>query len=269
MKRNLIKSMLLTILLTMMTTTAVAQSHWSQFRGPGSRGVADGSQIPDRWTATENVAWKRDIPGRGWSSPVVWNDRIFLTTVINMGKTEEAKKGLYFGGNRPEPPDSIHRWMVVCLDLKTGETRWERQVHDGKPESAIHLKSSFASETPITDGERLYCCFGSVGIFCFDLDGNGHIDGNEMHQLLLFMGLSVTEEEVRRIIHEVDRDADGEIVESEFLVIMKQAQAGQLTIEAPTRQNIRRASIRLQQRPNIRPSVIALAKENIGSASPE
>jgi len=172
MKRNLIKSMLLTLLLTMMTTTAVAQSHWSQFRGPGSRGVADGSQIPDRWTATENVAWKRDIPGRGWSSPVVWNDRIFLTTVINMGKTEEAKKGLYFGGNRPEPPDSIHRWMVVCLDLKTGETRWERQVHDGKPESAIHLKSSFASETPITDGERLYCCFGSVGIFCFDLDGN-------------------------------------------------------------------------------------------------
>ncbi|TWU06378.1 outer membrane protein assembly factor BamB family protein [Stieleria varia] len=151
---------------------ALAQSDWSQFRGPGSRGVAEATQIPDRWSATENVAWKRDIPGRGWSSPVVWNDHVFLTTVINTGTTEEAKKGLYFGGNRPAPPDSIHRWMVICLDLKSGEIRWERQVHEGKPKSAIHVKSSFASETPVTDGERVYCCFGSVGIFCFDLEGN-------------------------------------------------------------------------------------------------
>jgi outer membrane protein assembly factor BamB len=149
-----------------------AQSHWPQFRGPGSRGVAEGTQVPDRWSATENVTWKRDVPGRGWSSPVVWNDHVFLTTVINTGTAEEAKKGLYFGGNRPAPPDSIHRWMVMCLDLKTGDTRWERQVYEGKPQSAIHVKSSFASETPVTDGERVYCCFGSVGIFCFDLEGN-------------------------------------------------------------------------------------------------
>ncbi len=172
MKQNLLKSTFLTLLLAMTTSTVVAQSHWPQFRGPGSRGVAEGTQIPDRWSATENVSWKRDIPGRGWSSPVVWNDHVFLTTVINTGTTEEAKKGLYFGGNRPAPPDSIHRWMVMCLDLKTGETRWERQVHEGKPQSAIHVKSSFASETPVTDGERVYCCFGSVGIFCFDLEGN-------------------------------------------------------------------------------------------------
>lgn len=148
-----------------------AQSQWSQFRGPGARGVVEGTHVPDRWSETENVAWKRDIPGRGWSSPVVWNDHVFLTTVVNSGTTEEAKKGLYFGGNRPAP-DSIHRWLVICLDLKSGETRWERQVHEGKPQSAIHVKSSFASETPVTDGERVYCCFGSVGIFCFDLEGN-------------------------------------------------------------------------------------------------
>lgn len=148
-----------------------AQSQWSQFRGPGARGVSEGTRLPDRWSATENVVWKRDIPGRGWSSPIVWNDKIFLTTVVNTGTIEEAKKGLYFGGNRPAP-DSIHRWQVICLDLKSGETRWEKQVHEGKPESAIHVKSSFASETPVTDGERVYCCFGSVGIFCFDLDGN-------------------------------------------------------------------------------------------------
>lgn len=145
MKQSLLKSMFLTFVLAMTTSTVVAQSHWPQFRGPGSRGVAEGTQIPDRWSATENVAWKREIPGRGWSSPVVWNDDVFLTTVINTGTTEEAKKGLYFGGNRPAPPESVHRWLVMCLDLKTGETRWERQVHEGKPQSAIHVKSSFAS----------------------------------------------------------------------------------------------------------------------------
>ena len=149
-----------------------AQSQWAQFRGPGSRGVAETNRIPDRWSTSENVDWKRDIPGRGWSSPVIWNNHVFVTTVINSGAAEEAKKGLYFGGNRPAPPDAIHQWKVVCLDLVTGETRWERQVHEGKPLSAIHIKSSFASETPVTDGERVYCCFGSVGIFCFDLDGN-------------------------------------------------------------------------------------------------
>lgn len=79
MKQNLLKSVFLTLVLAATTSDVVAQSHWSQFRGPGSRGVAEGTQIPDRWSATENVAWKRDVPGRGWSSPVVWNDHVFLT----------------------------------------------------------------------------------------------------------------------------------------------------------------------------------------------
>ncbi len=73
---------------------AMAQTNWRQFRGADSRGVANGSNLPDRWSATENVAWKTDIPGRGWSSAIVWGDRIFLTTVINTGKAEEPKKGL-------------------------------------------------------------------------------------------------------------------------------------------------------------------------------
>lgn len=150
---------------------AIAQTKWPQFRGGDSRGVSEEGNLPDRWSATENVVWKRDIPGRGWSSPIVWGDRVFLTTVINSGSSEEPKKGLYFGGDRPKPADAAHQWKVVCLDLKTGEVRWERQVHEGKPETPIHLKSSYASETPVTDGERVYCYFGNLGIYCFDLDG--------------------------------------------------------------------------------------------------
>ncbi|MCA8985522.1 MAG: PQQ-binding-like beta-propeller repeat protein [Planctomycetaceae bacterium] len=156
----------------LMATPVVAQINWPQFRGPGSRGVAEDFQIPEHWSANDNIAWKKDIPGRGWSSPVVWNDHVFLTTVVNTGESEEARKGLYFGGNRPLPPDAVHQWKVICLNLKTGETRWERLVREGKPLSSIHIKSSFASETPVTDGERVYCCFGNVGIYCFDFAGN-------------------------------------------------------------------------------------------------
>lgn len=158
-------------LLSVCCSSAMAQTNWPQFRGPDSRGIATSDNLPDRWSATENVAWKTDLPGRGWSSPIVWGDRVFLTTVINSGKTEEPKKGLYFGGDRPKPADAVHQWKVVCLDLKTGAVRWERLVHEGKPQTPIHIKSSYASETPVTDGERVYGYFGNVGVFCFDLDG--------------------------------------------------------------------------------------------------
>jgi len=153
-------------------STATGQTNWPQFRGTGARGVASGDQLPDRWSATEHVAWKVDIPGRGWSSPIVWGDRVFLTLVVNLGQSEEPRKGLYFGGNRPTPPDAVHQWKVYCLDLVTGQVRWERQVHEGKPQTAIHLKNSYASETPVTDGERVYCSFGNVGLFCFDFEGH-------------------------------------------------------------------------------------------------
>ena len=148
-----------------------ADTNWPQFRGPGARGIASGTQVPDRWSATENVAWKTDLPGRGWSSPVVWGNKIFLTAVVNLGESESPKKGLYFGGDRLEIPKSEHQWKVFCLDLATGKIVWEKTVQKGPPSASIHLKNSFASETPVTDGERVYVAFGNVGLFAFDLDG--------------------------------------------------------------------------------------------------
>ncbi len=145
--------------------------HWPQFRGPGARGVASGPNLPDRWSATENVAWKTDVPGRGWSSPIVWGDRVFLTTAVNLGELEAPKKGLYIGGNRLEPPKVEEERKVICLDLLSGKVLWERSVDRGAPRSAIHLKNSFASETPVTDGERVYAYFGNQGLYCIDLAG--------------------------------------------------------------------------------------------------
>lgn len=144
---------------------------WSQFRGPQSAGVADPTPLQDRWTATEHVLWKADVPGRGWSSPVVWGGRAYLTTVVNTGPVETQRKGLYLGGERPQPPTSVHLWKVLCYDLESGKLIWERQVHEGVPTSSIHLKNTYASETPATDGERVYVYFGNVGVFCLDLDG--------------------------------------------------------------------------------------------------
>lgn len=152
--------------------TASGQDSWSGFRGPGSAGYVENQKLPDKWSTTENVAWKLDVPGRGWSSPVVWGNNVFLTTVINTGESEAPKKGLYFGGDRKTPPSSVHQWKVICLDLKSGQVRWEKQVHEGVPAASMHIKSSYASETAVTDGQRLVVCFGNLGLFCFDLQGN-------------------------------------------------------------------------------------------------
>ena len=127
---------------------------------------------PAEWSATENVEWKTEIPGRGWASPCVADGRVLIATVVNLGESEPPKKGLYFGGNRPQPPESEHQWKVLCLDLEKGHTLWEQQVHAGSPETSIHLKNSFASETPATDGQFFYVYFGNVGVYCFDLAGN-------------------------------------------------------------------------------------------------
>ncbi len=149
---------------------ASANERWPQFRGPSATGVADDPRLPDTWSKTENVAWATEIPGTGWSSPVVWGDNIFVTTVISKEAKEAPKKGLYFGGERKAALDE-HRWVVYCVDWKTGKIRWEREVHKGAPAHSRHLKNSYASETPVTDGERVYAYFGNIGLFCFDMNG--------------------------------------------------------------------------------------------------
>lgn len=172
MNRKLSFGVLLWVFACHVDVSFAADNNWPQFRGAAARGVSDNNNLPVKWSTTENVEWKADLPGRGWSSPIVWGDRIFLTSVINQGESEKPKKGLYFGGDRPNPPESVHQWMVYCLDLNSGDIVWEQQVHEGPPESSIHLKNSFASESAVTDGNRVYACFGNLGIYCFDLDGN-------------------------------------------------------------------------------------------------
>jgi outer membrane protein assembly factor BamB len=148
-----------------------AEENWPQFLGPGSRAISANADLPDHWSATENVSWKQEIPGRGWSSPIVWGNRVFLTTVVEEGqKSSPPQKGFFMSG--PLSADATYQWKVLCLDLNSGEILWQRTAYEGKPFRPAHAKNSFASETPTTDGERVYAYFGNVGVFCFDLKGN-------------------------------------------------------------------------------------------------
>lgn len=163
------QNLVVAALITLLSTPVLAQE-WPQFRGPGALGVADDPRLPDTWSATDNVVWTTAVPGTGWSSPVVWNDSIFMTSVVRTAEGEPARPGLYLGGERGTPRD-LHRWMLYAVDWNTGDIRWEREVHASVPGAPRHLKNSYASETPVTDGERVYAYFGQIGIFAFDMEG--------------------------------------------------------------------------------------------------
>ncbi len=158
-------------ILFLLTAEVPSEARWPAFRGGTRAGVVEEKGLPTTWSPTKNVVWNTDLPGKGWSSPIVWGERVFLTSVTRDGKEEEAKKGLYFGGNRSKPPDDFHHWMVYCLEFKSGKILWEREAHKGVPETPLHIKNSYASETPVTDGERVYAYFGNVGLFCYDMEG--------------------------------------------------------------------------------------------------
>ena len=149
-----------------------AQDNWPRFRGPNADGVvADDPRLPIKWSQTENVLWKAGIPGLGWSSPVVWGNKVFVTTVASDGDFEKPQAGLYNGEGRKEIPAGVHLWLVYCLDIQTGNTLWKREVHRGTPPVGRHPKNTYASETPCVDGERVYALFGDVGLYCFDHQG--------------------------------------------------------------------------------------------------
>jgi outer membrane protein assembly factor BamB len=148
-----------------------ANRDWPQFRGQGGSGVADGAEIPSRWSAGETIAWKTALPGRGWSCPIVSGEYVFLTSAVSAGEEEAARKGLYLGGDRDKASKNPHRRLVIALDFATGKVLWEREAHAGVPAQPLHIKNSYASETPATDGERVYALFGDVGLFAYDLGG--------------------------------------------------------------------------------------------------
>jgi outer membrane protein assembly factor BamB len=150
----------------------VAAGHWPSFRGPYASGVADGQDLPDRWEAEAgaHIVWKQEIPGLAHSSPIVWSNRVFLTTAVSSQSDATFRPGLYGDGTASEDR-SVHRWLVLCLDRDTGAVRWTQTATDGVPVDKRHVKGTYANATPATDGRFVVACFGSQGLFGFDLEG--------------------------------------------------------------------------------------------------
>ena len=143
---------------------------WRQWRGPFNTGMAVGD-APLRWSDTSGVAWKVPIPGRGHSTPVVVGDRLFLTTAIPTGRGS-APAGRLRGGGGGADAGLEHRFEVLAIDRRTGSTVWQRTATVATPHEGYHRTyGSFASNSPVTDGERLYTFFGSRGLYTYSLDG--------------------------------------------------------------------------------------------------
>ncbi|MGH9322719.1 MAG: PQQ-binding-like beta-propeller repeat protein [Vicinamibacteria bacterium] len=168
--------------------------HWPGFRGPRALPVSRNSNLPDRWSQTENVEWVADVPGVGWSSPVVWGQKIFLTAATSEKPMKQPSLGTDFSNDylaelsaaglspdevnerlyerdRELPHEIVIDLNLYCYDLESGKLLWERPIYHGNPPGGRHRKNSFASETPVTDGEKVYVYFTQLGLYAYDLDG--------------------------------------------------------------------------------------------------
>jgi outer membrane protein assembly factor BamB len=149
------------------------RANWPSFRGREASGVADGQQLPDRWNADtgENIIWRTVIPGLRHSSPIVWGDRLYVTAALSQDPKATFKPGLYGDGDA-SADRSPQKWVLLALDKRTGRVAWQRVAHEGVPRNKRHMKSTYASATPATDGRIVVAWFGSEGVYAFNMDGS-------------------------------------------------------------------------------------------------
>ena len=163
---------IISICLCLLFVTVAHAQNWPTFRGSNASGVADGKPTPVAWDATKgtNILWKVAIPGLAHSSPVVWGDKVFITTAISSQGKEYFRSGLY-GDVDSDKDTSKHTWKVYGLDKRTGKILWERVAYEGVPKIKRHIKSTHANSTPATDGKHVVAFFGSEGLYCYDMNG--------------------------------------------------------------------------------------------------
>jgi len=150
----------------------INETNWPSFRGLNARGFSEDHPTPVTWNVKngDNIEWKTPIPGLAHSSPIIWENRIFITTAISEKENPELKTGLY-GNINPVEDDAVYQWKVYCLDKKTGKILWEKTAHEGVPKVKRHPMATHANSTAATDGFYVVAFFGSEGLFCYDLDG--------------------------------------------------------------------------------------------------
>ena len=173
------KSILLIVCLIVFLFTALIsldgidpERQWSQYRGYLSSGVLDGANLPETWDLkkNDNILWNIEVPGLGLSSPVIWDEKLFITTAISAADKDGLKKGIY-GDIGSVEDESEHEWKLYCINKRTGEILWDKVSFRGIPEQKRHPKSSHANCSAATDGKYVIAFYGSEGLYCYDMDG--------------------------------------------------------------------------------------------------
>lgn len=174
---QIIRPLFTTAAIVVALAAATSAENWPQWRGPGGLAVSGEKQLPTDWAPDRNIAWKTELPGSGHSSPVIWGDRIFLTSVIEGEPIPGAKAVPHtLGGKEFVHPDSVaadlkHTFKVLAVDAKTGKMLWEHTAYEGAVYDARHRRSSFASPTAATDGKSVFAYFGPEGLYAYDVSG--------------------------------------------------------------------------------------------------
>ena len=155
----------------LMSTGWATAGNWPGWRGDG-QGISSENNLPLKWSEQDKVKWKTPIPGTGHSSPIVWGNRLFVTTAVAEDPNVESfRGGVYMGGNRSKPDQSQYAYHVICLDADNGNVLWLKAVATHSPKTRRHTKNTYASETPVTDGRYVFASFGSAGLHCVDFKG--------------------------------------------------------------------------------------------------
>ncbi len=148
-----------------------AMDHWPQWRGPLGTGAAPRGEPPVEWGEGRNVRWGVALPGLGHSTPVVWGERVFLTSAVEAGVAEGSPEPMAPGAHDNLAPAQVLDFVVLAVDRRSGEIAWRRTVRSERPHEGTHATGSWASASPVTDGERVFAFFGSRGLYALDLDG--------------------------------------------------------------------------------------------------
>jgi outer membrane protein assembly factor BamB len=144
--------------------------NWPSWRGPGALAISSETSIPAKWDLSKNIKWKVEVPGLGHSSPIVWGGKIFLTTAVSSDPAQDNfQKGFPMVNRNPDTADIS--WKVLCYDKNSGKLLWEKTAITRKPVNGRHIKNSYASQSPVTDGTYVFAFFGDQGLYCYDLNG--------------------------------------------------------------------------------------------------